>query len=105
MPDNAQRPGAAWSGADLLISVHAQPGARRTEVSGLHGGALKVRVQARPVEGAANAALLAFFAEAFGVPRRQVELVSGDTSREKRVRIATPERSRADRVLGSWGLP
>ena len=75
------------SGA-LLLSIHVQPGARRTEIAGLHGEALKVRVQARAVQGEANAALVAFLAGQFGVPRRQVRIVRGDTSRDKLIEIA-----------------
>jgi uncharacterized protein (TIGR00251 family) len=94
---------ARWDGPDLLLALHAQPGARRTEVAGLHGGALKLRVAARAVEGAANEALLEFLAESFGVAKRQVELESGDSSRKKRVRIRAPDRTQADRLLADWG--
>ena len=59
-----------WIGADLELSVHAQPGARRTEVQGLHGDAIKIRISARAVEGAANEALLEFVAADFQVPGR-----------------------------------
>jgi uncharacterized protein (TIGR00251 family) len=93
-----------WTGSDLIICIHAQPGARRTEVSGLHGASIKIRIQARPVEGAANAALLEFLADAFRVAKRQVALVSGDSSREKRVRIVGPDRGHADGVLRAWGI-
>jgi uncharacterized protein (TIGR00251 family) len=95
---------ASWSGSDLVLSIHAQPGARRTEVAGIHGSALKVRVSARAVEGAANEALLAFVAESFEVAKRQVALMSGATSREKRVRVTAPNRARAETVLRAWGL-
>ena len=71
----------------LLVRVHAQPGARRTELAGLHGDALKVRVGAPPVDDRANDALIAFLAETFGAARRDVRLVSGDRSREKRFEI------------------
>jgi len=70
--------------------LHVQPGASHTEVSGTHGDALKVRLAAPPVDGKANAELLRFLAEAFGVPRRNVTLVRGETSRAKVVRIAHP---------------
>jgi uncharacterized protein len=72
----------------LLLAIHAQPGAKRTEVAGVHGEALKVRVAAPPLEDRANEALIAFLAERFGVPRRNVTLVAGQKSREKRFRIA-----------------
>jgi uncharacterized protein len=91
-----------WAGADLLLRVRAQPGARRTEVQGLHGGAVKVRVAARPALGAANEALLEFLAARFGVPVRRCSLVSGEASREKRVRIEAPPRDAAERLLQAW---
>jgi uncharacterized protein (TIGR00251 family) len=67
-----------------------QPGARRTEVAGLHGGALKLRLAAPPLEGKANAALRAFLADAFGVTLRQVTLLRGEASRDKVVRVDQP---------------
>src|SRR5947209_7109342 len=91
-----------WAGADLELSVHAQPGARRTEVRGTHGEALKISLRARAVENAANEALLEFLAVAFQVPRRQCTIVSGLTSRQKRVRIDAPDRARAEQVLRAW---
>lgn len=78
----------------LILSVHVQPSAKRTEVAGLHGeGAqqrLKIRLGAPPVDGKANAELLRFLAEAFGVPLRNVTLRNGETSRRKTVRVEAP---------------
>ena len=74
----------------LQLTLHVQPGASRTEVAGTHGDALKVRLAAPPVDGKANAELLRFLAETFGVPRRNVTLVRGETSRRKVLRIAHP---------------
>jgi len=74
----------------LVLTLHVQPGARRTEIAGAHGEALKVRLAAPPVEGKANAELLRFLAEVFGVPGRAVVLVRGETSRRKVVRIENP---------------
>ena len=91
-----------WIGPDLELSIHAQPGARRTQVQGIHGDAIKIRLQARPVEGAANEALIEFLAAAFQVPRRRCVLVSGETSRQKRVRIEAPDRALAEAVLRGW---
>ena len=71
----------------LELFVHAQPGAKRSEVAGLHGEALKVRIAAPALEDRANAALIAFIAERLGVPRRNVTIVAGERSREKRVRV------------------
>ena len=74
--------------------LHVQPGAKRTEVAGIHGeGAaarVKIRLAAPPVEGKANAELLCFLASAFGVPQRAVLLLRGDASRQKVVRVTRP---------------
>jgi uncharacterized protein (TIGR00251 family) len=91
-----------WDGADLELLIRAQPGARRTEVQGVHAGAIKIKLNAKPVDGAANDALLAFLAETLQTPRRRCVLVSGQTSRQKRVRIEAPDRALAERVLASW---
>ncbi len=81
----------------LTLALHVQPGAKRTEVSGLHGVALKIRVAAPAVDGKANAVLLRFLAEAFGVPLRRVRIVRGATSRDKTVEVTDPIR-RPDRA-------
>lgn len=88
-------------GADgaVTLTVHAQPGAKHTEVAGVHGAALKIRVASPPVEGRANEELRRFLADAFGVPRRNVTLVRGEASRRKTLRIVAP-LLRPDR---SWG--
>lgn len=74
-------------GESVTLTLHIQPGASRTEAVGLHGEALKLRLAAPPVDGKANACLLAFFADYLDCPKSAVELVSGSTSRQKRVRI------------------
>ena len=86
----------------LILTLHIQPGARKTEIAGLHGGALKIRLAAPPVDGKANAALLGFLAKTCGVPKSAVELVSGDSSRAKRVRLRGAD---LDRVAGLAGAP
>jgi uncharacterized protein (TIGR00251 family) len=71
----------------VMVCVHAQPGARRTEVAGLHGASIKIRVAAPALEDRANAALVDYLAERFAVPRRNVTLVAGAKSREKRLEV------------------
>jgi uncharacterized protein (TIGR00251 family) len=71
----------------LVLSIHAQPGAKRTEIVGVHGDSLKIRVAAPALEDRANAALVDFLAERFGVAKRDVRLVAGDRSREKRFEV------------------
>jgi uncharacterized protein (TIGR00251 family) len=80
----------------ITLEIHAQPGAKKNEVAGVHGDALKIRIAAPPVEGKANDELRRFLAEAFGVPLRAVTLVRGETGRRKTVHVAAPER-RPDR--------
>ena len=67
--------------------MHIQPGARKTEVVGLHGAALKIRLAAPPVDGKANQALIDFLAGQLGIPKQRVDLIAGASSRAKRVRI------------------
>ncbi len=70
------------------IVIHAQPRASRSEVVGLHGDALKVRLAAPPVDGAANAELIRVMAKVLGVPKSSVEVTRGHSGKSKVVRIA-----------------
>jgi uncharacterized protein len=74
-------------GSTVRVSVHVQPRASRSEIVGLHGAALKVRLQAPPVDGAANEALVALLADRLGVARRAVKVVAGASSRAKTVEV------------------
>ena len=78
------------SAREVVLTLHVQPGASRTEYAGLHGEAHKIRLAAPPVDGKANDALIAFLAQIFGVRRRDVEIVAGGSSRRKIVRISDP---------------
>ncbi len=85
----------------VVLTVHVQPGAKRTEVAGLHGDAVKVRIAAPPVEGAANEALCAYLARLFDLPNAHVTVLTGQTARRKRVRLKTLTRARAESLLAS----
>lgn len=74
-------------GADWLLEVRVQPRASKTEFAGLLGDRLRVRLQAPPVDGKANASLIEFVADAFGVARSSVALEKGLTGRDKRLRV------------------
>lgn len=87
-------------GADLLLIIHAQPGARQTAFAGQYGDALKVRLAAVPEDGRANRELCRFLADAFAVPLSSVTVVSGESARAKRVRIAGPKQWPA--ALEEW---
>jgi len=90
----------------VTLAVRAQPGARKTAITGVYGeGAtaqLKIAVQAPPVEGRANAALIAFLAETFGVAKNRVELVSGELSRSKVFLLREVTLERAQMKLAEW---
>lgn len=75
----------------LRLQVKAQPNASRTRIVGVHGDFLKVALMAPPVDGKANAALVDFIAGILSLPRRQVTLIGGETSREKAVLIEGAE--------------
>lgn len=72
----------------VLLDVHVMPNAARTEVQGLHDGALRVRLHAPPVDGKANLALQSWIAEHLGVPKSALELVRGAAARRKQWRIS-----------------
>lgn len=74
-------------GAGVRVNVHVQPRATTSEIVGQHGTALKVRLHAPPVDGAANDALVDLMAAALHVPRRAVRIVAGLSSRAKTVEI------------------
>jgi uncharacterized protein len=77
------------------LDVLVQPRASRTRVIGEHDGRLKIQLAAPPVDGEANAALVAFLADALGVRKGDVAIVRGDTGRRKTVRIAGPSAAAA----------
>lgn len=87
--DASLRPSSFIMGHDdvVTLTVKAIPRARRNEIVGVEGDALKIRLQAPPVEGKANEALIAFLAETLGVRRAQIEIITGQTARRKIVRV------------------
>ena len=85
---------AREEGGAVVFSVRVAPRASRSAVLGVHDGALKVALTAPPVEGAANAALIAFLAKALGVPKRDVVIEQGEASRSKLVRVTGVTRER-----------
>jgi hypothetical protein len=71
----------------VTLAVRAQPGAKKTGIAGIYGDGdsaqLKIAIHAPPIEGRANDALIAFIADVFSIPRRNVTLLSGETNRSK----------------------
>ena len=82
----------------LTLSIRAQPGARRNTVGGLHNGMLKVALTQAAEKGKANAALIDLLAKTLGLSKSQIELVTGETSRQKRLLITTASSEETERV-------
>lgn len=80
-----------WRHTTLVLSCHLQPGARHDAIVGEHGGRLKIRLRAPPVDGKANAALVQFIADTFGVSRQQVTITAGASDRRKTLAIENPQ--------------
>ena len=81
------------------LSLHVQPGAKKSECAGLLGEALKIRLAAPPVDGKANEALLRFLAQRLAIPRQQISLKSGQTSRQKVIEIESVTAERLATLL------
>ncbi|MHB8874925.1 MAG: DUF167 domain-containing protein [Myxococcaceae bacterium] len=88
---------AVPGGVELLVVV--QPRASRTRAVGEHGGLLKIQLAAPPVDGEANVELVEFVARWLKVPKRQVEIASGETSRRKRLVVQGVDAASAEAVM------
>ncbi len=82
----------AWHGDDLLLDVRVQPKASREKLGDVAGGRIKVYLTAPPVDGKANKALLKFIGRLFRTPPSAIEIVSGQSDRNKRLRIPSPRQ-------------
>ena len=71
----------------ITLSLHCQPGAKQTKVLGLHDDCLKIVLQAPPLENKANALLVAWLSKQLKVPQKQIQFISGQNSRKKRIEI------------------
>ena len=81
-----------WQGNDLLLHIKVQPGASRSQIAGLHGEQLKIRIQAPPVDGRANETLIAYLSECFALGKTNVQIEHGHNARNKQVRIRNPQQ-------------
>ena len=82
-----QHPAIAETSDGVILTIHAQPNAKRTECAGLHGDALKIRLALLPVDGAANEALCRFLSEQLAVSMNHVKILAGHGARRKRVLV------------------
>jgi uncharacterized protein (TIGR00251 family) len=80
----------------VIVDIHVIPNASRTQADGEHDGALRVRLHAPPVDGKANLALQAWLADALGIAKRDVELIRGQTSKRKQLRVSAAACCKAD---------
>ncbi len=81
--------------AGIVLNLHCQPGAKQTKVVGLHDGCLKISLKAPALENKANEMLLAWLSKQLKVPQKQIQFLSGQSSRKKRLEIwgsITPEQ-------------
>ncbi len=81
-----------WLGDDLILRIKVQPKASKDELAEILGSQLKVRITAPPVDGKANKHLIAFLSKAFKTAKSNIELLSGETGRDKRLKIHSPKQ-------------
>lgn len=84
----------------VTVTIRVVPRASKTEFAGEIGGAVKVRITSPPIDGAANAELIKLFAKTLGVAKSCVEIVSGQTSKTKRIRIAGVTAEQVKNAIG-----
>ena len=83
----------------VIFELRVSPRASRSEIVGMHGGALKVRIAAAPVDGAANAELIKVLAKYLGVAKSDISIVSGETSKNKRIKIENLSVSKFEELI------
>ena len=93
---------ARLDGTDLVLQCHIQPGAKRSELAGEQGERLKIRLQAPPVEGKANKALIDFLADVLQISKKMLEIKGGETGRNKHILVRGIAESAARARLGLY---
>lgn len=83
----------------IIFGVHVIPRASRSEIVGQHDDSLKVRICSPPVDGAANAEIIRLFSKHFGVSKSEVSIVSGETSKKKRIKIENLSLSKFEELI------
>ncbi|OAQ19954.1 DUF167 domain-containing protein [Thermosulfurimonas dismutans] len=84
----------------MLLKVHLQPGAKKTELAGFHGASLKIKVAAPPVEGKANRALIEFLSKKLGVRKKEIEMLAGEKARDKIILVHGQSPEEVKKALG-----
>ena len=83
----------------VLFDVRVVPRSSKSEIIGLHDGALKIKLASPPVDGAANAELIKLLAKSFGVAKGDVAIINGETSKNKRIKIANLSKSKFEELI------
>lgn len=83
----------------ILFDVRVVPRSSKSEIVGPHDGALKVKLASPPVDGAANAELIKILAKSFGVAKSDVEIINGETSKNKRIKITNLSKSKFEELI------
>ena len=83
----------------IIFAIRVVPRASRSQIVGEHDGALKIHLTSPPVDGEANAELIKLLAKQFGVSKSDVEIIAGETSKSKRIKIANLSQSRFEEVI------
>lgn len=86
----------------ITVTLYVQPGAKKSQVMGMHGDYIKISLNAPPVDGQANAALLSWLSKKFGLKIRQLSVLRGEKSRIKTIAINLPSESQLtqDNLIG-----
>lgn len=74
---------------EIILSIYLQPGSKKSEVSGMHDGHIKIKVNSPPVDGKANDALILFLSDFLNIPKSTIKIISGEKSKIKKILIAT----------------
>lgn len=99
MDDGGRHPGLRVVDAGVVLTLHVQPGARRSGFVGRHGDALKVKVASPPLDGRANRAVIDLVSETFDLHASAITLLTGASSRQKRLLLAGLDAERATRTV------
>jgi hypothetical protein len=83
----------------IIVAIRVVPRASRSQIVGEHDGVLKIQLTSPPVDGAANAELIKLLAKQFGVSKSDIEIVAGETSKSKRIKIANLSQSRFEEMI------
>ena len=79
-----------WQGDDLILDCHLLPKSKTDELVGQHGGQLKIKITAAPVDGKANKHLINLLAKSFKVPKQSISIYKGLLGKDKKIRISAP---------------